>query len=160
MGLFLFSDALVLTRRSVQHTPFTLAHRSAHAFLASVALSCLAVREITHTRCEFTHAHTDRGDKEIHGEELELDPEPQSACRLRREPRLCPGGAASLVGVCDSARGGERALPVGAALGHGGGSRRGSVTASQEEVWLLLLYKIGPQHREYDRIFVASIHRI
>ncbi|XP_047432322.1 epithelial cell-transforming sequence 2 oncogene-like [Mugil cephalus] len=50
VGLFLFSDALVLTRRSVRHTPFTLAHQSAHRFLASVALSSLSVREITHTR--------------------------------------------------------------------------------------------------------------
>lgn len=53
VGLFLFSDALVLTRRMVHHTPFTLAHRSTHAFQASVALSSLAVREITHSRCEF-----------------------------------------------------------------------------------------------------------
>ncbi|KAI3365829.1 hypothetical protein L3Q82_000820 [Scortum barcoo] len=52
VGLFLFNDALVLTRRNVHHTPFTLAHRSTHTFLASVALSCLAVREITHTRCD------------------------------------------------------------------------------------------------------------
>ncbi|TNN63880.1 Epithelial cell-transforming sequence 2 oncogene-like [Liparis tanakae] len=51
-GLFLFNDALVLTRRSVQHTPFSLARRSTHAFLASVALGSLAVREIRHTRCE------------------------------------------------------------------------------------------------------------
>ncbi|XP_056287556.1 epithelial cell-transforming sequence 2 oncogene-like isoform X2 [Pseudoliparis swirei] len=49
-GLFLFNDALVLTRRSVQHTPFSLAHRSTHTFLASVALGSLAVREIRHTR--------------------------------------------------------------------------------------------------------------
>uniref|UniRef100_UPI003AB083F1 epithelial cell-transforming sequence 2 oncogene-like n=1 Tax=Centroberyx gerrardi TaxID=166262 RepID=UPI003AB083F1 len=50
VGLFLFSDALVLTQRSVCHTAFTLAHRSTHTFLASVALASLAVREITHTR--------------------------------------------------------------------------------------------------------------
>ncbi|XP_023276135.1 epithelial cell-transforming sequence 2 oncogene-like [Seriola lalandi dorsalis] len=50
VGLFLFNDALVLTRRNVHHTPFTLAHRSTHTFLASVALTSLAVREITHTR--------------------------------------------------------------------------------------------------------------
>ncbi|XP_059183914.1 LOW QUALITY PROTEIN: epithelial cell-transforming sequence 2 oncogene-like [Centropristis striata] len=50
VGLFLFSDALVLTRRNVHHTPFTLVHQSTHTFLASVALSSLAAREITHTR--------------------------------------------------------------------------------------------------------------
>ncbi|XP_039997905.1 epithelial cell-transforming sequence 2 oncogene-like [Xiphias gladius] len=50
VGLFLFNDALVLTRRNVHHTPFTLAQRSTHTFLASVALTSLAVREITHTR--------------------------------------------------------------------------------------------------------------
>ncbi|XP_028427223.1 epithelial cell-transforming sequence 2 oncogene-like [Perca flavescens] len=49
VGLFLFNDALVLTRRNVHHTPFTLAHQSTHTFLASVALGSLAVREITHT---------------------------------------------------------------------------------------------------------------
>ncbi|KAM6957974.1 epithelial cell-transforming sequence 2 oncogene-like [Tautogolabrus adspersus] len=50
VGLFLFNDALVLTRRNVLHTPFTLAHQSTHTFLASVALCSLGVREITHTR--------------------------------------------------------------------------------------------------------------
>ncbi|XP_040888731.1 epithelial cell-transforming sequence 2 oncogene-like [Toxotes jaculatrix] len=50
VGLFLFNDALVLTRRNVHHTPFTVAQRSMHTFLASVALASLAVREITHTR--------------------------------------------------------------------------------------------------------------
>ncbi|KAG7255953.1 hypothetical protein CRUP_036269 [Coryphaenoides rupestris] len=50
LGLFLFSDALVLTKRSVRHAPFTLALRSTHTFLASVALACLDAREITHSR--------------------------------------------------------------------------------------------------------------
>ncbi|MED6292533.1 hypothetical protein CHARACLAT_001241 [Characodon lateralis] len=50
VGLFLFNDALVLTRRKLQHTPFTVCHMSTHTFLASVALSSLAVREILHTR--------------------------------------------------------------------------------------------------------------
>lgn len=50
LGLFLFSDALVLTKRSVRHSPFTLALRSTHTFLASVALACLDAREITHSR--------------------------------------------------------------------------------------------------------------
>ncbi|XP_061571324.1 epithelial cell-transforming sequence 2 oncogene-like [Cololabis saira] len=50
VGLFLFNDALVLTWRHVHHTPFTLSHQSSHAFLASVALTSLDVREIMHTR--------------------------------------------------------------------------------------------------------------
>ncbi|KAG7234568.1 hypothetical protein INR49_004470 [Caranx melampygus] len=50
LGLFLFNDALVLTRRKVHHTPFTLARHGTHTFLASVALASLSVREITHTR--------------------------------------------------------------------------------------------------------------
>ncbi|XP_074521092.1 epithelial cell-transforming sequence 2 oncogene-like [Halichoeres trimaculatus] len=50
VGLFLFNDALMLTRRNIHHKPFSLAHTSTHTFLASVALSSLAVREITHTR--------------------------------------------------------------------------------------------------------------
>ncbi|CAL8307848.1 unnamed protein product [Merluccius merluccius] len=50
LGLFLFSDALVLTKRTVRHTPFSLAHQSTHTFLASVALNCLEAREITHSR--------------------------------------------------------------------------------------------------------------
>ncbi|XP_049426261.1 epithelial cell-transforming sequence 2 oncogene-like isoform X2 [Epinephelus fuscoguttatus] len=50
VGLFLFNDALVLTRRNVHHTPFTLAHQSTHTFLASVALASVAVREIAHSR--------------------------------------------------------------------------------------------------------------
>ncbi|XP_008282361.1 epithelial cell-transforming sequence 2 oncogene-like [Stegastes partitus] len=60
VGLFLFSDALVLTRRNVHHTPFTLAHRSTHTFLASVELSSLTVREITHSRC-VSHAFVLQG---------------------------------------------------------------------------------------------------
>ncbi|XP_041637427.1 epithelial cell-transforming sequence 2 oncogene-like isoform X2 [Cheilinus undulatus] len=50
VGLFLFNDALVLTRRNVHHTPFMLSHQSTHTFLASVALSSLAVRETMHSR--------------------------------------------------------------------------------------------------------------
>lgn len=57
VGLFLFNDALVLTRRRVHHTPFTLTYQSTHTFLASVALSSLSVREVTHTRCEFLFYH-------------------------------------------------------------------------------------------------------
>ncbi|KAK5600061.1 hypothetical protein CRENBAI_010427 [Crenichthys baileyi] len=55
VGLFLFNDALVLTRRKLQHTPFAVSHLSTHTFLASVALSSLAVREILHT-CYVSHA--------------------------------------------------------------------------------------------------------
>ncbi|XP_073318273.1 epithelial cell-transforming sequence 2 oncogene-like [Pagrus major] len=77
VGLFLFNDALVLTRRNVHHTPFTLAHRSTHTFLASVALSSLAVREITHTRyvshafvlegpCRSWVCATERGEEREH----------------------------------------------------------------------------------------------
>ncbi|TNM94122.1 hypothetical protein fugu_002298 [Takifugu bimaculatus] len=50
VGLFLFNDVLVLTRRTVHHRPFTLAHRSTHTFLSSAPVRSLAVREITHTR--------------------------------------------------------------------------------------------------------------
>ncbi|XP_024918251.1 epithelial cell-transforming sequence 2 oncogene-like isoform X2 [Cynoglossus semilaevis] len=50
VGLFLFNDALLLTRRNVHHIPFTVTKRCTHTFLASVALTSLTVREITHTR--------------------------------------------------------------------------------------------------------------
>ncbi|KAL6115217.1 ect2l [Pungitius sinensis] len=50
VGLFLFNDALVVTRRAVRHVAFAPAQRSAHTFLASVALCSLAVRELVHTR--------------------------------------------------------------------------------------------------------------
>ncbi|XP_056450702.1 epithelial cell-transforming sequence 2 oncogene-like [Gadus chalcogrammus] len=50
LGLFLFNDALVLTKRSVDHAPFSLAQHTTHTFLASVALGCLDAREITHSR--------------------------------------------------------------------------------------------------------------
>ncbi|CAG5934273.1 unnamed protein product [Menidia menidia] len=50
VGLFLFSDALVVTLKNTRHTPFTLSHRSTHTFLASVALTCLTVREIVHSQ--------------------------------------------------------------------------------------------------------------
>ncbi|XP_074482733.1 epithelial cell-transforming sequence 2 oncogene-like isoform X1 [Sebastes fasciatus] len=77
VGLFLFNDALVLTRRNVHHTPFTLAHQSTHTFLASVALASLAVREITHTRyvchafvlegpCRSWVCATERGEEREH----------------------------------------------------------------------------------------------
>ncbi|XP_045915002.1 epithelial cell-transforming sequence 2 oncogene-like [Micropterus dolomieu] len=77
VGLFLFNDALVLTRRNVHHTPFTLAHQSTHTFLASVALANLSVREITHTRyvchafvlegpCRSWVCATERGEEREH----------------------------------------------------------------------------------------------
>ncbi|XP_037617513.1 epithelial cell-transforming sequence 2 oncogene-like [Sebastes umbrosus] len=77
VGLFLFNDALVLTRRNMHHTPFTLAHQSTHTFLASVALASLAVREITHTRyvchafvlegpCRSWVCATERGEEREH----------------------------------------------------------------------------------------------
>uniref|UniRef100_A0A8D3AZA6 Epithelial cell-transforming sequence 2 oncogene-like n=1 Tax=Scophthalmus maximus TaxID=52904 RepID=A0A8D3AZA6_SCOMX len=77
VGLFLFNDALVLTLRNIHHTPFTLAHRCTHTFLASVALTSLAVREITHTRyvchafvlegpCRSWVCATDRGEERSH----------------------------------------------------------------------------------------------
>ncbi|KAF6722229.1 Epithelial cell-transforming sequence 2 oncogene-like [Oryzias melastigma] len=77
VGLFLFSDALVLTRKSVQHTPFTPSQRSTHTFTASVALSSLTVREILHTRyvrhafilegpCRFWVCAIERGEEKEH----------------------------------------------------------------------------------------------
>ncbi|KAK2857006.1 hypothetical protein Q5P01_005741 [Channa striata] len=77
VGLFLFNDALVLTRRNVLHTPFALAHRSTHTFLASVAVASLTVREITHTRyvchafvlqgpCRSWVCATERGEEKDH----------------------------------------------------------------------------------------------
>ncbi|KAM3585505.1 uncharacterized protein V6R79_019380 [Siganus canaliculatus] len=50
VGLFLFNDTLVVTRRTVQHSPFSLRLQSSHTFLASLALSALSVREILHSR--------------------------------------------------------------------------------------------------------------
>ncbi|KAM9820828.1 epithelial cell-transforming sequence 2 oncogene-like [Neosynchiropus ocellatus] len=50
ISLFLFNDALLLTRRQVRHTPFTLSHQSTHTFLASVALSSLSSRKVTYSR--------------------------------------------------------------------------------------------------------------
>ncbi|XP_033952352.1 epithelial cell-transforming sequence 2 oncogene-like isoform X3 [Pseudochaenichthys georgianus] len=77
VGLFLFNDALVLTRRRVHHTPFTLTYQSTHTFLASVALSSLSVREVTHTRyvchafvlegpCRSWVCATERGEEREH----------------------------------------------------------------------------------------------
>lgn len=50
LGLFLFNDALVLTERSVSNVPFCLAVNTTHTFLASVALHCLNLTEITDTK--------------------------------------------------------------------------------------------------------------
>uniref|UniRef100_A0A8C2DBA1 Coiled-coil domain containing 28A n=1 Tax=Cyprinus carpio TaxID=7962 RepID=A0A8C2DBA1_CYPCA len=50
LGLFLFNDALVLTERSVSNMPFCLAVNTTHTFLASVALHCLNLTEITDTK--------------------------------------------------------------------------------------------------------------
>ncbi|XP_034072923.1 epithelial cell-transforming sequence 2 oncogene-like isoform X2 [Gymnodraco acuticeps] len=77
VGLFLFNDALVLTRRRVHHTPFTLTYQSTHTFLASVALCSLSVREVTHTRyvchafvlegpCRSWVCATERGEEREH----------------------------------------------------------------------------------------------
>uniref|UniRef100_A0A3Q3XN01 DH domain-containing protein n=1 Tax=Mola mola TaxID=94237 RepID=A0A3Q3XN01_MOLML len=77
VGLFLFNDALVLTRRNVHHAPFALARHSTHTFLASVALGSLALREVTHTRyvshafvlegpCRSWVCATERGEERDH----------------------------------------------------------------------------------------------
>lgn len=50
LGLFLFSDALVLTRCSLLQIPFSVAQSCTHTFEASVALCKLTVREIAHSR--------------------------------------------------------------------------------------------------------------
>ncbi|XP_048830772.1 epithelial cell-transforming sequence 2 oncogene-like isoform X1 [Brienomyrus brachyistius] len=50
LGLFLFNDALVLTRRSVVHLPFRHGCKTSHTFLASVALHVLTLRDITDTK--------------------------------------------------------------------------------------------------------------
>nr|XP_061841317.1 epithelial cell-transforming sequence 2 oncogene-like [Nerophis lumbriciformis] len=76
VGLFLFTDALVLTRRKKQHTPFTVVHRSTHTFLASVELASLAVRNILNSRY-VSHAFVLEGPCRSwvctteHGEEME-----------------------------------------------------------------------------------------
>uniref|UniRef100_A0AAV2L921 Uncharacterized protein n=1 Tax=Knipowitschia caucasica TaxID=637954 RepID=A0AAV2L921_KNICA len=54
MGLFLFSDALVLTRLDQRHVPFTVTQTRSHSFMASVALSGLSVREVNHSRCRYS----------------------------------------------------------------------------------------------------------
>ncbi|KAG1971546.1 epithelial cell-transforming sequence 2 oncogene-like [Pimephales promelas] len=50
LGMFLFNDALVLTEKSVSHVPFCLTKNTTHTFLASVALHCLNLTEITDTK--------------------------------------------------------------------------------------------------------------
>ncbi|KAK7153209.1 hypothetical protein R3I93_011187 [Phoxinus phoxinus] len=50
LGMFLFNDALVLTEKSVSNVPFCLAVNTTHTFLASVALHCLNLTEITDTK--------------------------------------------------------------------------------------------------------------
>ncbi|XP_052436960.1 epithelial cell-transforming sequence 2 oncogene-like isoform X1 [Carassius gibelio] len=50
LGLFLFNDALLLTERSVSNVPFCLTVNTTHTFLASVALHCLNLTEITDTK--------------------------------------------------------------------------------------------------------------
>lgn len=118
-GLFLFNDALVLTRRSVQHTPFSLAHRSTHTFLASVALGSLAVREIRHTRCEPEPSKgNDAATAFIMFRVWRLNDFFDNVFLCRRASRFCPGGSASLLGLRHGERRGERALPVRAAFSH------------------------------------------
>lgn len=114
----------------------------------------------SHTPAVSSHTHTDRGDKCMNSKwipNLSRWDSEQSVCRRRCEPRLRPGGSTSLVGVCDGARGGERALPVSAALSYRCGSCRTSVTATQEEVWTPLF---GFYYFFCYFIFVANIYRI
>ncbi|XP_055084630.1 epithelial cell-transforming sequence 2 oncogene-like [Periophthalmus magnuspinnatus] len=60
LSLFLFTDALVLTRLSLDHVPFGLAHTCTYSFMTSVALSRLSVREINHSRY-VSHAYVLEG---------------------------------------------------------------------------------------------------
>lgn len=103
VGLFLFNDALVLTLRNIHHTPFTLAHRCTHTFLASVALTSLAVREITHTRCTSCPIYRMLLQFWYFGAIFEIYSD-TNVCLCRCVPRLCPGGALSFLGLCHRQR--------------------------------------------------------
>lgn len=113
LGLFLFSDALVLTRRKVHHKPFSLSRSDTHTFLASEALTCLSARALTHSRCEFTHTHA-RPRTHTSLEKTQRC----GACVCRCDPCLCPGRCSPHLGVCGAASWGERPLPVCASLCH------------------------------------------
>lgn len=114
VGLFLFNDVLVLTRRTVHHRPFTLARRSTHTFLSSAPVRSLAAREIAHTRCESAPTPT----SSPHGRTSTTF---VSLCRC--EPRLRPGRPRPVVGLCHGARTGEGLLPVCADVHHSLSSR-------------------------------------
>lgn len=112
LGLFLFNDVLVLTRRTVRHLAFTRVQRSTHTFQAAVALDRLAVRELAHTRCESRrrghhrpHTHTQLR----HAASVSL---------RRRESRLRPGGSRSVLDLHHGAKGGHGGLPDGPAGRH------------------------------------------
>lgn len=127
VGLFLFTDALVLTRQNVQHTPFTLAHQSTHTFLASVALTSLSVREIRHTRCEFFSVCWP-----LVGKISTFNCKAYNFIHVflcRCEPCFCPRGSLPLLGLCHTERRRETALPVCAAFSYRVCFGRTSVTA-------------------------------
>lgn len=52
LGLFLFNDALVVTRRTDRNFPFTRAREHTYRFESSLALSRLRVRDIPESKCK------------------------------------------------------------------------------------------------------------
>lgn len=53
LGLFLFNDALVVTRRTDKNFPFTRAVEHTYRFESSLALSRLRVRDIPESKCKW-----------------------------------------------------------------------------------------------------------
>lgn len=53
--LFLFNDALVISRRHIFYTPFRHVPSTSYQFMASVSLPRLLVEDIPDTKCKFTH---------------------------------------------------------------------------------------------------------
>ena len=52
-GLFLFNDALVITRRMSKHFPFSRAIEYTYKFEVSVALGRMRVHDIPESKCKF-----------------------------------------------------------------------------------------------------------
>ena len=59
-GLFLFNDALVITRRMSKHFPFSRAIEYTYKFEVSVALGRMRVHDLPESKCKYDKSHKAR----------------------------------------------------------------------------------------------------
>jgi hypothetical protein len=76
LGLFLFNDALVITRRTDRHFPFSRAVEHTYRFEVSLSLNRIKISEIPDSKCKLSVCLIDSSPyhKDCRGKNTNCDP--------------------------------------------------------------------------------------